>query len=357
MTRKSLFLTVTAITLLVIVITASWRTMCSSTRIAFVNYQPISLGQIGKANDNTFIKIESLPVSNMSQADRYDMIFVNGMGLRITDEQRQHLRSHADNGGAVLSTFVTNPQNMIVSVDSIDAEFLKQYLQGGGRENYRSMLNYVRKFIDRKKLFVNEPKDPIASPTGLFYHPDVRNNANDELYFNTLAEYRKYLNDNGLIHDNAPEIILTGQMGVPDELVRQLEASGNIVYPTTSIQRAIDTGIADSISPSAMVNMAHGRMGDKVVKYLERMNIPLFAPLNVNRDYMEWMNDKMGMSGGFLSQSIVTPEIDGAIRPWALFAQYNGNDGVPEIKAIPSRLEEFVETVNRHIALRRKPNR
>lgn len=357
MTRKSQVLAVTAIILLATAITVTWKNMCSSTRIAFVNYQPISLGQIGKANDNSFIKIENLPVGNMSQAGRYDMIFVNGMGLRITDEQRQHLQSYADNGGAVLSTYVTNPQNMIVSVDSVDTEFLKQYLQGGGRENYRSMLNYVRKFIDRKKLFVNDPKDPIASPNGLFYHPDVRNNANENLYFNTLAEYRNYLNDNGLVRDNAPEIILTGQMGVPDELVRKLEASGNIVYPITSIQRAIDTGIADSISPSAMVNMAHGRMGDRVVRYLERMNIPLFAPLNVNRDYGEWMEDKQGMSGGFLSQSIVTPEIDGAIRPWTLFAQYDGNDGVPEIKAIPGRLEEFVETVNRHIALRRKPNR
>ena len=63
-------------------------------------------------------------------------------------------------------------------------------------------------------------------------------------------------------------------------------------------------------------------MGDAVTRWLEAAGIPLFAPVNANRDYDEWMADKMGMSGGFLSQSIVTPEIDGAIRPFTLFAHF-----------------------------------
>ena len=71
----------------------------------------------------------------------------------------------------------------------------------------------------------------------------------------------------------------------------------------------------DSVKPSAVINMAHGRMGDYIVNYLSERNIPLFAPLNVNRLVREWENDPMGMNGGFLSQSVVTPEIDGAIRP------------------------------------------
>lgn len=93
---------------------------------------------------------------------------------------------------------------------------------------------------------------------------------------------------NGLLKNGAPEIILTGQMGVPDELIRQLESSGNTVYPFRDIRKAIASGIADGIAPSAMINMAHGRIGDMAVEYLERKNIPLFAPLNVNRDYGEW---------------------------------------------------------------------
>lgn len=52
-----------------------------------------------------------------------------------------------------------------------------------------------------------------------------------------------------------------------------------------------------------------------MVEYLKEHNIPLFAPLTINSLVEDWENDPMGMSGGFLSQSVVTPEIDGAIRP------------------------------------------
>ncbi|MDE6093983.1 MAG: cobaltochelatase subunit CobN, partial [Muribaculaceae bacterium] len=155
----------------------------------------------------------------------------------------------------------------------------------------------------------------------------------------------------------APHIILTGQMGVPDELITALEHSGNIVYPVNVIQQFVTRGHADSISAAAMINMAHGRMGDPIVEYLEKNNIPLFSPLNVNRDYDEWMDDKMGMNGGFLSQSVVTPEIDGAVRPYALFAHFTGDDGLPHVAAIPDRLTTFVQTVNNYVDLRTKPNK
>lgn len=102
--------------------------------------------------------------------------------------------------------------------------------------------------------------------------------------------------------------------------------------------------------------MAHGRMGDYIVDYLAQQNIPLFTPLNVNRLVEEWENDKMGMSGGFLSQSVVTPEIDGAIRPFALFGHYRDEEGLQHAFAIPERLETFVETVNNYIKLQNKPN-
>ena len=63
----------------------------------------------------------------------------------------------------------------------------------------------------------------------------------------------------------------------------------------------------------------------------------------------------MGMVGGFLSQSVVTPEIDGAIRPFVLFGHYEDGDGLQRLEAIPERLEEFTETVNRYLELKRKP--
>lgn len=122
------------------------------------------------------------------------------------------------------------------------------------------------------------------------------------------------------------------------------------------MQTAVQSGAVDSIRPSAVINMAHGRLGDVVVEYLERQNIPLFSPLNVNRLVDEWEADKMGMNGGFLSQSVVMPEIDGAIRPQVLFGHHIDGEGLQQVHAIAERLDRFVETVNRHIALQRKPN-
>lgn len=77
------------------------------------------------------------------------MVFVTGMGLRLTAEQRQALIDVAEGGTPVFTIGATNPDNNINSVDSIDAVFLKQYLTGG-RNNYRNMLRYVRKYIDGK---------------------------------------------------------------------------------------------------------------------------------------------------------------------------------------------------------------
>lgn len=354
--RKIVFISIGAL-ILVGVALACWNIWLSPTRVAFVNYQAISLGQIAKANNNSFIKIKELPVEELDKADGYDMVFVNGMGLRMTEEQRASLAKAAENGTPVLTTAATNPQNFIVSVDSVDREFLQQYLAGADRANYRNMLNYVRRFIDGKKFMVDEPGDPSASGSSLIYHPDLNDPDKENLAFESVADYERYIKENGIGDSISPRIILTGQMGVPDSLIAALERTGNVVYPVTTIQRFIAGGHADSIAPSAMINMAHGRMGDAVVKYLEEKNIPLFSPVNANRDYDEWMADNMGMNGGFLSQSVVTPEIDGAIRPYTLFAHYNGDDGLPYVAAIPDRLDEFVATVNNYISLRTKPNK
>lgn len=328
-----------------------WNVLVSRTKIAFVNYQAITLGQIAKATDSQFITIEELDVADLSDADRYDMVFINGMGLRIEAEQREALVRLAEEGLPVLTTAATNPQNMIVSVDSVDQVFLKQYLTGS-RNNYRNALRYVRRFIDGKKLFAPVPGDPELSGSATLYYP----NDGEDLGFDSVSSYEAWLRNNGKWKDGAPHIILTGQMGVSDSLVASLEHTGNIVYPVNVIQSFIASGQADSVAPAAMINMAHGRMGDNVTHWLEQRNIPLFAPLNANRDYDEWMEDKTGMNGGFLSQSIVTPEIDGAIRPYTLFAHFTGKDGLPTVEAIPDRLADFTATVNNHTALQTKPD-
>lgn len=341
---------------ILLAVMVGWTLWFSPTRIAFVNYQVISLGQISKANDNSFIRISELNTDDIDRITDFDMVFINGMGLRITEAQREVIQKAADSGLPILSSAVTNPANNINSLDFLQRDSLMQYLGNGGRRNYRSMLNYVRKDIDRKLISLAEPEPVAERSNDLFYHANPAKPDDEELGFNTVAEYDAFLKANGLYPEGAPAIIITGQMGEPADLIKKLEETGNRVYPVRAMGTLIRTQMIDSISPSAVINMAHGRMGDYVVDYLTRRNIPLFAPLNVNRLVEEWEADKMGMSGGFLSQSVVTPEIDGAIRPFALFGHYKDEEGLQHAFAIPERLETFVQTVNNYISLQRKPN-
>lgn len=335
---------------------AAWNIWFSATRIAFVNYQATTLGQIARANDHSRIRLASLETEHFDRLGRYDVVLVNGMGLRITAEERNSLQRAADRGLVVITTMATNPANEILSADSATVAAVKAYLAGGGRRNYRNMLVYLRRTIDGKHLDSEEPEPPVVRDLKQFYHADPSDPEAEELDFDSVKDYEAFLAKHGLLKADAPRVIVTGQMGEPAELVARLEQTGNTVYPVRNMQTLIQSGQADSIRPRAVINMAHGRLGDAVVAYLTRQNIPLFAPLNVNRPVDEWEADKMGMSGGFLSQSVVMPEIDGAIRPYALFGHHLDKEGLQRVYAIPERLERFVETVNKHIALQRKPN-
>jgi len=332
-----------------------WKTKCGITKVAFVNYQITTLGEISKANHNRHIKLAEVSPDQFAKLKKYDMVLVNGMGLRITAEQREQLENAADKV-PMLTTAATNPDNYIVSVDSLSADTLTQYLSNGGRKNFRSMLNYIRRYIDRKILF-NGSIDPVAAAShDLIYHIDPKNPDDEELGFNSIEEYHQFLKNNGLYNEEYPRIILTGQMGEPTYLIEQLEKTGNMVYPVRNMKMFLIAMQAEDIKPSAIINMAHGRMGDYITQFLEDQNIPLFTTLYVPQLTKDWENDKTGMSGGFLSQSVVTPEIDGAIRPYVVFAHRHNEEGLQEVYAIPERVKTFVQTVNNYISLKHKPN-
>lgn len=333
-----------------------WNAWFSATRIAFVNYQVITLGQIARANDNERIRLAALDAEELNDIGKYDMVLINGMGLRITAEQRAAIQQAANDGLCVITTMATNPANAIVSADSVTLTTVKGYLNGGGRRNYRNLLTYIRRAVDGKTFDSEEPDAPVEREEKQFYHNNPANPDDEEADFGGVAEYEAFLREHDLWREQAPRIIVTGQMGEPAELVTALEKTGNMVYCIRDMQAAVRGGQADSIRPFAVINMAHGRMGDEMVDYLAKKNIPLFAPLNVNRLVDEWEADKMGMNGGFLSQSVVMPEIDGAIRPYALFGHRLDAEGLQQAYAVPERLTTFVETVNNHIVLQNKPN-
>lgn len=354
--RKKIILISISAAVLLLAAVLFWRAKCSATRIAFVNYQITTLGQIAKSNNNSFVKIKEVSLDDLDKLSGYDMVFINGMGLRITEEQRATILKTAEDV-PIMTVSATNPDNYILSIDEATEDTLLQYLGAAGRTNYASMLNYVRTNIDKKIISKGTIKPVVEASNSLLYHPDPKNPDGEDLSFNSVKDYVNFLKDNKLYKDNAPSVIVTGVMGDPADLIRKMEETGNMVFPVRNMNTFIVKSHADSVKADAVINMAHGRMGDLVVNYLKQRNIPLFITLYVPQSVEAWEADKIGMSGGFLSQSVVVPEIDGAIRPYVLFAHRTNSEGLQEVYAIPERLEAFAKTVNNYISLKTKPNR
>lgn len=352
--KKHIFLALLAVIVLG-GLAKAYSAWVGTTRIAFLNYQAIALGQISHANDNAMIKLSEITTDDFDHLDDYDMIIVNGMGLRIDENQRKQLEE-ASYKVPTLTHAATNPANNIVSVDNFDADYLMQYIENGSKKNYHSMLAYIRKFIDGKKFMAPEPERVDERPNYLLTHFDPKDEKGDELGFNSIREYNAFLAKNGLYKEGAPAILLTGFMGAAPDMEKAFEKKGFMVYRINQLQNFIAGHHADSIQANAVVNMAHGRLGDYFVEFLKQKNIPLFSPLNINRLTTEWENDKQGMNGGFMSQSIVTPEIDGAIRPYVVFGQRINKDGLQEVYGIPDRMESFVESVQGYVNLKNKKN-
>lgn len=352
--KKHIFLALLAVIVLG-GLAKAYSAWVGTTRIAFLNYQAIALGQISHANDNAMIKLSEITTDDFDHLDDYDMIIVNGMGLRIDENQRKQLEE-ASYKVPTLTHAATNPANNIVSVDNFDADYLMQYIENGSKKNYHSMLAYIRKFIDGKKFMAPEPERVDERPDYLLTHFDPKDEKGDELGFNSIREYNAFLAKNGLYKKGAPTILLTGFMGAAPDMEKAFEKKGFMVYRINQLQSFIAGHHADSIQVNAVVNMAHGRLGDYFVEFLKQKNIPLFSPLNINRLTTDWENDKQGMNGGFMSQSIVTPEIDGAIRPYVVFGQRINKEGLQEVYGIPDRMESFVESVQGYVNLKNKKN-
>ena len=79
------------------------------------------------------------------------------------------------------------------------------------------MLEYVRKTVDGKLISVNEPEPVQEAAHEMLYHIDPRQPEEEALGFNTIAEYDRFLKDNGLWKEDAPHPPAgrDGQRGLP----------------------------------------------------------------------------------------------------------------------------------------------
>ena len=90
---------------------------------------------------------------------------------------------------------------------------------------------------------------------------------------------------------------------------------------------------------------------------LKTLNAPVFAPVTVSAKYDEWLKSSQGLTaGGATSMSVVMPELDGAIAPFAIAAQFDRN-GLLLFDAIPEHTEKFCRMVKNFASLRQKSNK
>ncbi len=353
--KRKFYLWGVVVLLVVIIAIIAYNKWIAPTKVAFVNYQAVALGQMYRVNNNSWIKIDEVSVDNLDKLSGYDMVFINGMGLRIVEEQREQIRKIADKGIPVYTFMATNPDNNICNLDTAKVSVIKQYMGGGGKKNYRSLLNYIRKEIDGKLVAIHSPEPPVQKAFDIIYYPYLgQDDSEDDFEFHSVSEYEAWLQKEKLWNNGAKKIVITGQIVDPRDLIVALQKSDLNVYPIAAYRKLYE--YINEIQPDLVINLPHGRMGDDMVRWLEEKNIPLLTPITVPRLVDEWENDPMGMSGGFLSQSVVMPEIDGGVRPFALFAQYKDKDGYQHSFAVPERLEIFVETVKNFLTLKNKPN-
>ena len=344
----------------VVIAWAVWNRTASITKIALVNFQPFQTASIVKSNTDKFIKYEEISLDELSKLKHFDFVLGFGMGMQMTAEQRTQIQQAADKGIPVYIYSATNPDNNICTLDSLQLVAIKSYLDNGNKRNYQNLARYVRQYIDKKTFFVTPADTAVETVFDVLYHLD------ENVWFETVEQYEKYLQEHKFHVSGGAKVAIVGGLNDPfsgnrdnlDSLIVSLWRAGLNVYPVASFAKRLE--FIQAINPDAVIYFPHGRLamgqGDVAVEWLKKRNIPIFAPLSLLQTQAEWQADPMGMFGGFFSQSIVMPELDGAIYPYVLNAQVIDKNGLYLFKAIPERLKTFTQIVSNFTTLKRKNN-
>ena len=333
-------------------------------RIALVNYPESTCKGMMRAVDKKNVTLHV--VNNTEELSSYDGVIAFGMGLKWNEEDRERVKALDAKGIRYMAIMTTTPENDISNIDSAKRDrFLEYFRNAGlsaGATNLRSGLNYFRAEILNKELREGEIKDPIDHPSECLFAKNLADKG-----FLTVNEFQEYYNKNGF-RAGAPKLaFFTGMASGPfspdrehlDSIITSLERVGFNVYPINALDKRLE--FLTEIDPDLVVYIPHGRfvMGESqaVGKWFTSHNTPLFAPLTINALKEQWEADPNGMIGGFLSQSVVTPEMDGALLPYVIIAQRADEDGVNYNITLPDRMETFAQTLWNYVTLQRKANK
>ncbi len=287
--------------------------------------------------------------------ENYDLIMLVGMGWIPTDPELENVRKAIKHGAYVHVSAATRQST--AELNNIPEEVAKKYgayTRAGGSENLGNGLRYLARELKGYKTDLPEPKQ---RPNRGYFHLDGKLYEKIEDYdahFDAL--YPK-------MSKEAPRVVLTGafinvydelERGATDMISRLLAERGCRVY---SIMGSSKERI-DACKPDAAVFFPMGRLlsNNEAIDFLKERNIPCFDAINIVQTKEEWINEPTGMSGGYMSQTVVMPELDGIIEPTAVAARETNAEGLSLRAPLEGRIEMLVKRINRWITLKRKSN-
>ena len=333
----------------------------SITKVGLINYPEFLYAKIATANQNKAVKIDALQPDSLPKLEKYDMLIIFGMGIKLPAKQEEQIIEAGNNGVKIYLQASTNPRLQLTNLKGKQLDTFSDYLDNGGNKNYRNMLNYIRREIDGKTF----KSDSITSPHEI--SSDVLFHLDEDAVFDSVPEFEKYCTDNKFHKEGQDRVIVFTSVPGPfnanrdhmNSLISELQSRNLNVYPIAGFRGRLN--YMKEIEPSLIVYMAHGRisMGGStkaMEAWLKKQNVPVLCPVSVLQKHKDWLEDKQGMIGGYLSQSVTMPEFDGGIVPYATFAQFENEDGLLLFKAIPGRLEKFGDIVMNYISLQKKKN-
>lgn len=341
------------------IMTWAYNRYASQTVIATLNFPDFTVEKLIRSNNNPFVKIVSVDLDQADDISKYDMVLVRVHGSSMDKKHLEAIKQAIEKGIPVYATEHTNRE--INSLMGRELDYVTTLMDNGSVKNYRSLFNYIRKNIDKKYFFNGTYDEPILIPEDYFFH------LGEDQFFATFNDYQKFYEQSGHYKKGAPRVVLlSGNINMQNSneehitaLIKSLEDKGLNVYPINSFGIKKLSLIAD-VHPNLIINRPHGRLvmggGESGNELLNRLNVPILAPITVSEQYEKWLESKQGMkAGGMTSMSVVLPELDGAIAPFAIAAQFE-RDGRQLFDAIPQHTEKFCRLVQNFTTLQRKQN-
>lgn len=336
-----------------------YQTTLRKVRLAFIGFPDSQWANFEEAGLETPYSLHKLAREDLDslKLESYSAALIWGMGFNPSPEQAANMERAAGKGANLVIYMGTSEEaRRHGNIGQERQDKVIEYLKHGGQENIRSMMDFLAHELAGRRA---EP-DPVAEKPewGFFHLGDVM--------FQTLEEYEAYLDQiRPGIPEDAPRLAIVGTFVNPtnrferphlDRMIRDFEKRGVRVYPVFGFRRALN--LLKEADPDLAVVMPHGRLAqnNQVPGLLAELDIPCVGALSLLADEESWLADPQGLAGGFLSQSVTMPELDGVIEPVVIASRDLNERGLQVPKVIEDRMQKLVARTMNWLELRTKPN-